>query len=289
MTIAVFNSGGAQARSIAAQIEGAGFQVRRLSRSAGPERVAVGTDDAGSIARALEGTTAAVFTVPQDYRDGAREGYAERVARAAERAGIERLVVNMGGPVFEHHDDPVTHELRQIRSILTSGAVPAVVLQPTTFLDNLSEPWSVAAVVQDGVVVYPAPEDVRISYISHRSLGDFVVAALGAPEAGGRTFDIGGPEAVTGGAVAAAVGSAAGREVRYVEMPLADFAAVLDQTYGAPAGARIAALYLHYQERPEAGVRNPTGWAVLGVEPESVDAWAARQRWRLPEPGQAKA
>ena len=282
MTIAIFNASGAQAAAIARQVEDAGLPVRRLSRSNGDGRVAIDPEEEESIARGMDGAEGAVFTVPQDYRAGVREAYAERVVRAAERAGLKRLVANMGGPVYDWLDDPMTRELQQVRSILTGGGVPSIVLQPTSFLDNLVEPWAVAAIVGDGVLAYPTSPQVRVSWISHRSLGDFAVAALRMPEADGRIFDVGGPAPVNGEELAAAVGRAAGRPVHYVEMPLQDFAGALDHVFGAPAGARVAALYRHYRDEPQAGERVPAGWAALGVAPESVDTWAARQSWRVP-------
>jgi uncharacterized protein YbjT (DUF2867 family) len=282
MTIAIFNASGAQASAISRQVEEAGLPVRRLSRSAGVGRVAVDPEDEDSIARGLDGTEGAVFTVPQDYRAGVREAYAERVVRAAERAGLGRLVVNMGGPVYAQLDHPMTRELEQVRSILTGGGVPSVVLQPTSFLDNLVEPWAVGAIVGGGVLAYPAPPQVRVSWISHRSLGDLAVAALRRPTTVGRIFDVGGPAPISGEELAEAVGRAAGRPVRYVEMPLEDFAGALDHVFGAPAGKRVAALYRHYRDEPQAGERDPAGWAELEVAPESVDAWAARQSWRVP-------
>lgn len=197
--------------------------------------------------------------------------------RAAEAAGLARLVVNMAGPVFEALDDPVTRELRAIRAILTDGGVRAVVIQPTSFLDNLTEPWAIGAIVNDGVMAYPAAPDVRISWISRRSLGDFVAAALRAPGFEGRVFDVGGPQAISGIELAAAVGAAAVRPVGYAELPLADFAASLNHAFGPPAGERVAALYRHYRDDPDAGVRDPASWASLDVKPETVGAWAGRQ------------
>jgi len=287
--IAIFNAGGAQASAIADRVADAGYRVRRLSRSGGAGRQPVDPADEMSIAAALKGAAGAVFTVPQDYRAGVREAYAERVVRAAERSGIGRLVVNIGGPIFPELDDPFTHELVRIRSILTGGAVETVVLQPTMFLDNLLQPWSLAAIVNDGVIAYPIPDRARISFISHRSLGDFAGAALRVPEAAGRVFNIGGPEAVSGAALADAVGAAAERPVRFVEMPLEAFSAALDQAFEPPAGPRIAALYRHFRERPDAGALNPDGWAMLEVEPESVAEWARRQRWRVGAEAQTNA
>jgi len=169
MTIAIFNATGAQASAIAARVEAAGFEVRRLSRSGGPGRVEVDPADEADLARALDGASAAVFTVPQDYRAGVREAYAERVVRAAEEAGVRRLVVNMGGPVLEEGNDATARELRAIRTILMGRSVPAVVVQPTSFLDNLLQPWSQGAIVGQGVLAYPIAPGVRISWVSHRT------------------------------------------------------------------------------------------------------------------------
>lgn len=280
--VAVFHAMGVQGHAIAEQVAAGGFTVRRLSGKAGPGLTQIDSADEEAIARALDGSVGAVFTVPQDYRAGAREAYAQRVVRAAERAGIRRLVVNIGGPIIAELDDPMTHELLGIRAILTGGAVETVILQPTSFLDNLTEPWSRALIVKDGVLSYPIPEAARISFISHRSLGDFAAAALRVPQAAGQVFDIGGPEALGPAALAEAVGEAAQQEVRFAEMPLQAFIGALDAAFGAPAGARVAALYAHYRADPDASRRDPADWAILDVEPESVAAWAGRQDWRIP-------
>ncbi|HZG44921.1 MAG TPA: NmrA family NAD(P)-binding protein [Allosphingosinicella sp.] len=284
--VAVFHATGAQGHAIAEQVEAAGFAVRRLSGKAGPGLTHLHSADEAAIARALDGTSGAVFTVPQDYRDGAREAYAERVVRASERAGLARLVVNMGGPVYEDLDHPISHDLRRNRTIFESGFVSTVVLQPTTFLDNLRQDWAVGSIAQDGVLPYPTPGQARISWISHRSLGDFAAAALRAGTPAGR-FRIGGPAPLTAFEVAEAIGRAAGRKVSFVEVPREQFAASLNAAFGAPAGDHIAALYEHLATDPEAAAIDPAEWAPLGVTPEAADAWAARHDWRVPAAAQA--
>lgn len=279
--VAVFHATGAQGHAIAEQVEAAGFAVRRLSGKAGPALTQFDAADEGAIARALDGTAGAVFTVPQDYRQGAREAYAERMVRASERAGLARLVVNMGGPVYEDMDHLISHDLRRIRAIFESGSVSTIVLQPTTFLDNLRQDWALAAIAQEGLLPYPTPEQARVSWISHRSLGDFAAAALQAGAMTGR-FRIGGPAPLTAIEIAAAIGRAAGREVRFVEVPREQFAASLNAVFGAPAGDHIAALYEHLATQPEAAAIEPAEWAPLGVTPESADAWAARRKWGVP-------
>lgn len=281
MTIAIFHATGAQGSVIADRVEAAGFNVRRLSSKAGPDLTQVDPGNEVAIARGLDGATGAVFTVPQDYRAGAREAYAGRVARASKRAGLERLVVNMGGAIYEALDHPVTRELRGIRAIFESGDVETVVLQPTTFLDNLRQDWALAVIGRDGILPYPTPREARVSWISHRSLGDFAAAAL-RPDVPAGAYRIGGPAPMTAAIVTEAIGRAAGRELTYVEVPRAQFAASLNAVFGAPAGDHIAALYEHLADHPDAALVDPAEWAPLGIDPEPVELWAARLEWRAP-------
>jgi uncharacterized protein YbjT (DUF2867 family) len=83
-----------------------------------------------------------VLTSPLDYRPGVRQAYAERVVRAAERAGVGRLVLNTAAAVPDDSPYAVAEDLRRIRAIVQSGAVPATVVQPTIYLDNLLAPWA---------------------------------------------------------------------------------------------------------------------------------------------------
>jgi uncharacterized protein YbjT (DUF2867 family) len=286
--VAVFHATGAQGRAIAEQVEAAGFTVRRLSGKTGPGLTHLDAAEEPAIDRALDGAVGAVFTVPQDYREGVREAYAERVVRASERTGLARLVVNMGGPVYKDLDHPVSYDLRRIRAVFESAAVSATVLEPTTFLDNLRQDWALAAIAQEGLLPYPTPEQARISWISHRSLGDFAAAALRTETPAGR-FRVGGPVPLTASEIAAAIGRAAGREVRFVEVPREQFAASLNAAFGAPAGDHIAALYEHLATYPEAAAVEATDWTPLGVNPETAEAWAARHDWRGPAAAQASA
>lgn len=277
-TVAVLNAGGAQAAAIADRVEQAGHEVRRISRSAGPGRTVADPEDVDSLSAAFDDVQGLVFTIPQDYRPRVRDHYAERVVAAAARSGLARIVVNIGGPIFDDLDHPITHDLRRIRETVRAGTVATVVIQPTSFFDNLREPWAMTAIA-GGTLPYPGQPQARISWVSHRSLGDFAAAALTADNVEGRIIRVSGPEPLTGPQVAEAVGAAAGHPVTHEEMALADFAAGLNAQLGAPGGDHIAALYGHYADHPEAAAVDPAEWAVLGVVPESAGEWAARQDW----------
>lgn len=157
--------------------------------------------------------------------------------------------------------------------------MPALTIQPTVYFDNLLQPWATEAVSQGGVLPYPMPEAAPVSWISHRSLADFVFAAATRPGLEGQVFDVGGPEAVTGLEVAALLGRRLGRPVTYVYMRPDEFAVALNAVFGPPVGDDIADLYRRMAETPDVMKRDPAGWADLGVTPESAEAWIARQAW----------
>lgn len=278
---------GAQGAAIARAFAAAGYEVAGLTRGGGrpgPDGVrlvAVDESDDGALCVALEGADVLAFTSPIDHRQGVRERLAERLARAAEAAGVGRVVLNTAGAVPDGLDRPVATVLRAVRATVLSGAVPASVVQPTVYMDNLAAPWAVGPVAA-GVLAYPAPSAARVSWVSHATLAAAVVAAAEHPDAPGRTYDIGGPEPLTGPALAERLGRVLGRAVRYEAVPLDAFAAGMNAAMGAPAGDDIADLYRHLAESPDAFARDGSALAALGVAPEPFEAWAARQSWPAP-------
>jgi NAD(P)H dehydrogenase (quinone) len=276
MRIAVLNASGIQAKAIADHL-GTAHAVTRLSRAAGPGLTTVESESEDDLARKLEGQDAVVLTSPIDHRPGSREAYADRVTRAAERAGLSRVVLNTAAAVLDS-DRPVATVLKRVRDIVQSGAVPSTVVQPTVYLDNLLAPWFLPAILNDGVVAYPIAPDTAVSWISHADLARFIAAVLARSETAGRVFDIGG-EALTGPELTAVVERAVGRPVAYQKLPFEPFAAGLNAGFGAPTGDDIADMYRHLQQNPEALLRDDSAWSELGLAPATAAKWAAGQTW----------
>jgi uncharacterized protein YbjT (DUF2867 family) len=274
--VAIPAASGAQSRAIAAAFEGAGWTVRGTRRdpaAAFPADLETGE----GLARAFEGADAVVLTLPQDHRAGAQERIAEAVAREAARAGAARIVFNVAGRIAEGSDAEIFRSLRAARAAVTEGDVPSVVLQPTVYMDNLLAPWSLPAIA-GGTLAYPANPAARVAWISHATLAEAVVAAA-TRDVVGEDVAIGGPEAMAGPDLAAALAAHLGRPVAYAPIPLDAFAAGLDAAMGAPAGDRIAELYAHLADHPEAMADGAAGLARLGVTPEPFAAFVARSRW----------
>lgn len=273
-TVAVTGVGGAQAGAIADAFRRADWAVRGISRGAGAD-----VESGHGLAAALEGADALVFTVPQDHRDGAWRRMAAAVSDAAARAGVGRVVLNLAGTPDPAGGDPLSDDLHAVWAAFEGAGPEAVTLVPTVYLDNILAPWAQAAMAE-GALPYPAPADAPVAWLSHRSLGAFAVAAAERGEPG-RRYAVGGPDAVTGPELAAVVGAAIGRNLTYDPMPTEAFEEAMNGAMGAPAGTRLRAIYDRLGREPRAMAPDPSGRSDLGVEPESVGAWAARQDWRV--------
>lgn len=278
MTIVVLNASGVQAKAIADRLEQEG-PVRRLARSPGPGLTTVDTTSRAALTAAFAGADAVVFTSPADYRPGVRRVYAETVVAAADDAAVGRLVLNTAAPILE--GSPGMLGLREVRDIVRDARTPATIVQPTIYLDNLLAPWSLPALLNDGVLAYALGAEAKVSWISHRSLADFVAAAIRSETAAGQTFDIGGSRALTGTELADIVGAASGRPVRYLPLEPEAFAAGLAAQFGPEAAQEIGAVYARAAQAPDSLIRSEEPWRRCGVEPETPESWASRQVWQL--------
>lgn len=263
-TVAVTGSTGAQGAAIANAFTEARWQVRPLRRDS----------DLGAV---LIGADVLVATLPIDYRRGVREAWLASLLAAADEARVGRIVLNLASRPLPGLSRPVSASLRQMEAMALAGPVPAVIVRPTIYMDNLLQPWAIGAARESGVLAYPAPAALPLNWISHRTLGEAAVAAATRADITGRGFDIGGPAALTGAEVAAMLGRWLGRDVAYQELPVEAFAAGLNAAMGAPNGDDIGDIYAHLPSVPWAMLAND-GNAALGVVPESFEGWFARQR-----------
>ncbi|MDX2236055.1 MAG: NmrA family NAD(P)-binding protein [Hyphomonadaceae bacterium] len=281
--VAVTSVEGAQQGAVARAFSDAGWRVRAVARSA--RQTAYGAshpaqlETGEGLAAAFQGADAAIVALPQDHRPGVMTRIADAAARAARDAGVARFVLNTGGPIAERSSDPLAIELRAARSAARAAFDGAVILQPTVYMDNLLAPWSVEALRTLGVLAYPAPAEARIAWVSHRTLGEFALAAATHVAAVGREFRIGGPRALRGGDVAAALSVRLGKPIAYQATPLDAFAAGLNAQFGAPAGDRIASIYARLVEEPDALAVGDAAARALGVAPEDIADFARRNAW----------
>jgi uncharacterized protein YbjT (DUF2867 family) len=112
---------------------------------------------------------------------GRRRGRPRHRRRAGGRARAVHRVLDQrtrhapgAGSTSPHFDGMGAAE----QAVLGAG-VPALVLRPAGYLDNLSAPFSAPAVL-GGAVVYPLPAGFRYRWVSHADQAALVAAALAA-------------------------------------------------------------------------------------------------------------
>jgi uncharacterized protein YbjT (DUF2867 family) len=214
---------------------------RKESLPVGAE-VAVGDfDDSKSLDAALAGI-ARLFVVCSPTADLPRlEG---RVYEAARRAGVELVVKSsiLGA-------DPKAIPFRAIqgeaeRSLAASG-LAHVVLQPNYFMQNV---LSAAKTVASQNVYEDAAGGARLSMVDLRDVGDAAAAVLCGDGHHGKTYQLTGPEALSGEDVARLAREVTGHAVMAVDLDPAEQRRRLAK-YGVPEwlNAALESLYLDYR------------------------------------------
>ncbi len=273
-TIAVHGATGSQGAPVAALLTSQGHAVRPVTRAAGADLL-----DRGSLEAAYAGADVVVLQLPLIYDDRAMQ-MADNAARAAEAARVTHLVVNASAPL---PPAPIGVPFVDARHHAAAADVPRVtVLQPTTYLENLSGPWSGTRVVADGVVEYPSPAGTPMYWVATADVAAAIGSAISA-QAGG-WFVLPGP-AITGAGVARSLGDALGRPVRWEAIDPGDYADRMRPHVGDHAADGTAAYYRALASGPVPPAPDPApAREALGWAPRDVAAWAREVVWPVPQP-----
>jgi uncharacterized protein YbjT (DUF2867 family) len=194
----------------------AGYRVRCLVRCArkvaarpwvvdpSVEVTECGLKDKEGLLRAMEGCAAAYYLVHSmmavgaDYREHDRQ-LAEAFARAAETAGVGRIIY-LGG-LGETGDGLSEHltSRREVESALASTAVPVTVLRAAMIIGSGSASFEILRYLVERLPIMVTPRWVQTESqpIAVRDVLHYLVACLSTMETNGRTLDIGGPDILT--------------------------------------------------------------------------------------------
>ncbi len=194
----------------------AGYPIRCLVRSPGKlsdrtwasdPRVEIRQDDLSdedALVECLRGARSAYYLIHS--MASAKGEYAnrdqiiaERFARAAERAGLERIIYlgglgEMGEDLSEH-----LRSRRRVEQALATGSTPVTVLRAAMIIGSGSASFEILRYLVERLPVMVTPRWVRTESqpISIRNVLHYLTACLDTPETVGRTLDIGGADVVT--------------------------------------------------------------------------------------------
>lgn len=236
VTGATGHQGGAAMRHLRAK----GFTVRALTRDPssdkarglvgqGTEVVRGNLDDRASMARALEGVYG-VFSVQvstQAAEDEVRQGI--DLVDEAKRRDVRHFVYTSVASADQNTGIPYFDSKYRIEEHLRGTGLRYTVLRPAFFMEN----WLTArAQIDEGALSFPLAPDRRLQQIAVDDIGGLAAMAFDKPgHWQGRIVELAGDEP-TMQEVTEALGRMAGRNVRYNQVPMEEFAKQVGEKHG---------------------------------------------------------
>jgi uncharacterized protein YbjT (DUF2867 family) len=251
--VVVSGATGTVGRHVTAALLDAGALVRALSRNPPSDDERRGLrwtrfswTDPDTWPDAFAGARALFVVRPPEMVDVARALFP--ALDAARAAGIGRVVLLS---VLGAERNPLLPHRRVERWLETSG-MAATSLRAANFMQNLAEVHAADIRDRDELVV-PAG-DAALSYVDTRDVAEVAARCLLARTPTRGAWDLTGPEAITHHQVAAALGRALGRPIRYTRPSLPRYGAHARRT-GMPAGLIAATSVLYTLARVGIGAR----------------------------------
>lgn len=221
MSILVTGSTGTVGSQVLAQLSASGVDVRGLTRSPAQARLPAGVTavpgdlgDLDSFRAALEGVSTLFLLAPNVADELTQAMQALTVAKEAGLKGIVYLSVYKGAA---YADVPHFASKNTVEGMIDALALPATVLRPAYFIQNDLHQKEVLTTA--GAYAMPIG-DKGISMVDVRDIGDIAARELLRRERAAKplpreTFDVVGPDVLTGTAVADIWSEVLGKPVRY--------------------------------------------------------------------------
>lgn len=251
-------------------------QIRALTRNAnsefadGIEKIVadLGSSDLGPVLAGVD----AVFLLS----DGARiVEHDRRVAAAARRAGVRRIVKLSALSVGHGSTDPITTWHRSGEAAVCESGLDWTFLRPTAFMSNALT-W--ASTVATHHVVHAPFATGRTAVVDPADIGAVATACLTEDGHNHKVYELTGPEPLSPADQVAILGRTIGLTLAYVEAEPADVVTQMT-SYGTPPELAHAVLEL-LRSSQEPFNSQPTNdiTAVTGRPPRSFADWADTHR-----------
>ncbi len=228
-TTLVVGGTGKTGHRVAERLQARGVETRVASRVTNPS---FDWNDSSTWDAVLEGVTATYITYAPDL---AIPGATDSIRRFVDQAvtqGVKRLVLLSGRG---------EQEAQACERIIQQAGVEWTVVRASWFMQNFSE-GEFLGMVLEGTITLPAA-DVPEPFIDVNDIADVAVAALTEEGHAGEIYEVTGPRTLTFTELAREISQAAGREVRFVQIPKEAFAQAIAES-GAPDGIAWLLNYL---------------------------------------------
>jgi uncharacterized protein YbjT (DUF2867 family) len=272
---------GQQGGRVARKLLDRGHRVRALTRkpqdpklesfrSKGVELVQGDFNDGPSVERAAQEVDA-MFLMGTPFGGGveaeARQGMA--AVDAAKRAGVPWLVYSSVGDADRRTGIPHFDSKFAVEEHLAKSGIPYAISAPTSFMENVLAPFSLANIQQGKLAAGTSPNR-SVQSVALDDLAAFVTHLLEHPkEFRGKRINVA-SDSVTQAEVARVISELTGRKIEYQQIPIealraqnADYAKMFEWFERAGYTADIEGLRRNYPQ---------VGW-------QRFREWAAHQKW----------
>ncbi|HZE89355.1 MAG TPA: SDR family oxidoreductase [Verrucomicrobiae bacterium] len=221
--ILVTGATGNTGMEVVRQVTARGGRVRALVRS--PEKAVTVTGGGGietaagdlahpeTLARALAGIEKVFLLSTGDPRQVELQG---NLVVAAKKSGVKHIVKMSALGAALNSPSALARWHAQTENQIEKSGMAFTHLRPHFFMQNVL--MFAPTIAKDGSMYAPM-RDGRIGLVDTRDIAAVAAVALTGPGHEGKAYDITGPEALSFADLAAKVGAATGRSVKYVDVP----------------------------------------------------------------------
>ena len=213
--VLVLTASGKTGRRVADRLEARGVPIRRGSRSA---EIPFDWNDPATWGPALDGVRAAYVVYTPDLAVPAAPPAIRDFTRLAARSGVKKLVLLSGRG---------EEEAQRCEQIVQDSGLDWTIVRASWFNQNFSE-GAFLDLVAGGEVALAAG-GVPEPFIDADDIADVVVAALTQDGRAGQVYEVTGPRLLTFAEAVSEIAEAAGRPIRYVQIPHESFVEGLTQ------------------------------------------------------------
>ncbi|MGN7190786.1 NAD(P)H-binding protein [Curtobacterium sp. MCBA15_004] len=273
-TLDLLHASGADVRAVVRRPE----QADRL-RERGVDARLADLDDVDALTRALDGVDRFFLVTPVSERQ-AEQG--EAGVRAAQRAGVPRIVHLSGGDAAEHSPMPWAAAAWRTDRLVRESGLAWTILHPSAFMTNLVPS---APAIRRGWYPHTTGRG-RAGWIDTVDIARTAAAVLTSDDHDGTEPVLTGPRALDAAGIAGELSAGLGRRVRPLHLPSRVYRAVV-RAGGVPAwqaeGLRQQFGRVLRRGLDGVDVMSDDVSRITGTAPRSLREWAADHRGELME------
>lgn len=220
--ILVTGASGTVGKEVLKQVAKSGAKHRAMYRSpqeaakapSGTETVIADFAKPETLAPALRGVDS-VYLVCSPIPDLVQ--LESNMIEACVQAGVKHLVLNSAlGAGDWNKSFPAWH--RKVEDKLKSTKPSHTILRPNSFHQNVVAFY--APTIRTQNAFYSSMKNARNSFLDVRDIAEVAAKALSGGQHAGKTYELNGPEALDYTTLARKISKVAGREVKYVDIPM---------------------------------------------------------------------